>query len=226
MVFWRCDRKKSHLPPFLRETSDLKHESKTRCSVLVFIYLLNSFLFPPVSRWRFHDLDGKLVCTRKEDQVMPTHENTPDLSTMDGDELAEYLIDHPEFADQCDLDKLDGSDWSRLLTFQPSFASRCDWEKLDGWDWSDLLEEQPHFAYQDVPWELFHPIAWSSLLSKQPQFADHCDEWENLDGKWWSLLLISQPQFADKCDWSKLGDADWDELLKYQPHFSDKRPKA
>ena len=59
---------------------------------------------------------------------MPTDENTPDWTTMDGDELAEYIIDHPDFADQGDLGKLDGSNWSRLLTFQPSFASKCDWD--------------------------------------------------------------------------------------------------
>ena len=33
---------------------------------------------------------------------------TPDLSTVNPDELTEYLIDHPSFIDKCNLEILDG----------------------------------------------------------------------------------------------------------------------
>ena len=78
---------------------------------------------------------------------MDSDVNTPDLSTMDTDELVEYLIDHPDCADQCDeWENIDGKWWSMLLIAQPQFSDKCDWTKLEEADWDELLKYQPQFT--------------------------------------------------------------------------------
>ena len=178
---------------------------------------------------------------QKEGPIGEMHMN---YKKMNGNEWAEFLVDHPEQADKCDWSKLEGCDWCFLLEYKPEFADKCNWSKLDGGDWCDLLKAQPQFA-DKCDWSKLNGTAWADLLSggeddddlvlvdsglssknggqaaATSEFADKCD-WPKLNGENWATLLSMQPQYADKCKWAKLDGYNWCELLTVKPQFADK----
>ena len=69
-----------------------------------------------------------------------------DFENLNGEQWAQLLCEHPEFATECSWEKLGSEDWCWLLSERPEFATHCNWGKIEGYEWSVLLAEQPQFS--------------------------------------------------------------------------------
>lgn len=155
-----------------------------------------------------------------------------DCDGLDGNDWAELLKMHPEFADRCAWEKLDEDDWIELLSEQPQFVGKYPWYKLTdvhpGTSISQccrLLALNSSFA-SSIPWDKLDGWGLSSIFRKFPQYASK-HLLDKLDGCPWAQLLMEQPQFADQCPWDKLAGMSewyWAQLLGKQPQFADKCP--
>ena len=157
-----------------------------------------------------------------EDVGKSSRQTIPGSERWSSSDLAEQLINHPEYAEACPFETFDACDWGVLLRHRLEMAKFCKWETFTPGMWVGFLMIQNKGGFaKHCAWSKFTGCNWTNLLADRPEFSGHCD-WSLLNGMNWAYLLSLQPGFQDRCAWEKLTGRDWAYLLWRRPEFADK----
>ena len=156
---------------------------------------------------------------------------------LDGSASHDIVSANPEeFASKIDWRKLDGYDIADLLISHPELSKRVRSFEVLYHDDSEspckafamLLASRPDPFAAKCDFSRFSPRDVVHLLAHQPQLANHCKPaLTNFNRKDWSRLLSQQPNLLDDnnsigniCKWDQFKKDDWMRLLAAKPNLA------
>ena len=149
----------------------------------------------------------------------------PDCNLGDlGSAWPSFLVDFPDYADQCDFTRFKAGDWRLLLLRHPELTKKIDWSI----DWRDeysegyvLLEllDKVQAVYNECQWSLLRGDVAVEVLLKYPEVAEKIN-WGVLSQTDWFNLLLRSHQYGDKCNcWEDFTAREIGELLESNNEF-------
>lgn len=150
-------------------------------------------------------------------KLLPAMKKSPEK--LSGNNLADYLIKHPDTTGNIKFRQFSSLCWVKLLSHCPQFAEQCDFSKMPVDSATQLVIAQPMFLDRfDLT-----KLNWKEILCAHPNLIKHCPE-QKLKrfrtGAWGEILRV-QPELAKYAPLHRFSDSELCELISYQPQFAD-----
>ena len=138
---------------------------------------------------------------------------------LSGNNLADYLISHPETTGNISFRQFSSLCWVKLLSHCPQFAAQCDFSKIPADNATKLVIAQPMFLDRFDLTKLY----WKEILYVHPDLINRCPEQKlkRFSIGVWGQILHHQPELAKYAPLHRFSNTELCDLISVQPQFAD-----